>query len=134
VILDRFPSPQVTPLAQWMREATLFNALTRIKFFRTFLVQKAFEQWHRNVRFKLYCLTRQRLARRFFLAKQTFAPARRAPPSSAPTLCNAFAIFECGSCRIPEEATVPKESCICQCFPALKTEDANVFCRPGSPP
>eukprot|EP01059_Diplonema_ambulator_P016445 TRINITY_DN279_c0_g3_i1.p1 TRINITY_DN279_c0_g3~~TRINITY_DN279_c0_g3_i1.p1 ORF type:complete len:4125 (+),score=1634.24 TRINITY_DN279_c0_g3_i1:116-12490(+) len=64
---------EVVSLAEWMRECTLFNVLTRIRFFKNYLVSKAFTQWRRNVRFRLYCQTRKRLCKSFFLSKQTFA-------------------------------------------------------------
>mmetsp|Transcript_46773 Transcript_46773/g.83798 ORF Transcript_46773/g.83798 Transcript_46773/m.83798 type:complete len:4084 (-) Transcript_46773:846-13097(-) len=63
---------EVMALSEWMRESTLFNVLTRIKFFRDFLVHKAFTQWQRNVRFKMYCMTRRKLCKTFFLSKHTF--------------------------------------------------------------
>lgn len=46
---------EVMALADWMRESTLFNVLTRIQFFKTYLIGKAFTQWRRNVRFKMFC-------------------------------------------------------------------------------
>ena len=64
---------EVVSLAEWMRECTLFNVLTRIHFFKNYLVGKSFTQWRRNVRFRLYCQTRRRLCKSFFLSKQTFA-------------------------------------------------------------
>eukprot|EP00755_Sulcionema_specki_P022220 Sspe_Gene.75998::Locus_47482_Transcript_1_1_Confidence_1.000_Length_3725::g.75998::m.75998/K10408/DNAH; dynein heavy chain, axonemal len=64
---------EVVSLAEWMRECTLFNVLTRIHFFKNYLVGKSFTQWRRNVRFKLYCETRRRLCKNFFLSKNTFA-------------------------------------------------------------
>ena len=45
---------EVMHLSEWMRESTLFNVLTRIQFFKHYLVQKAFTQWRKNVRFKMY--------------------------------------------------------------------------------
>ena len=36
---------EFTSLAQWMRESTLFNVLTRIRFFKNFLIGKAFREW-----------------------------------------------------------------------------------------
>ena len=64
---------EVVSLAEWMRECTLFNVLTRIHFFKNYLVGKSFTQWKRNVRFRMYCQTRRRLCKNFFLSKQTFA-------------------------------------------------------------
>ncbi|KAJ9472161.1 Dynein-1-beta heavy chain [Diplonema papillatum] len=64
---------EVVSLSDWMRESTLFNVLTRVRFFKNYLVGKAFTQWRRNIRFRLYCQTRKRLCRNFFLSKQTFA-------------------------------------------------------------
>ena len=63
---------EVVSLAEWMRECTLFNVLTRIHFFKNYLVGKSFTQWRRNVRFRLYCQTRRRLCKNFFISKHTF--------------------------------------------------------------
>eukprot|EP01012_Entosiphon_sulcatum_P032728 TRINITY_DN4157_c0_g3_i1.p1 TRINITY_DN4157_c0_g3~~TRINITY_DN4157_c0_g3_i1.p1 ORF type:complete len:4135 (-),score=940.22 TRINITY_DN4157_c0_g3_i1:62-12466(-) len=65
---------EVVSLSDWMRESTLFDVLSRIKFFKHYLIGKAFEQWRRNVRFKMYCLTRKKLAKKFFASKNTFSP------------------------------------------------------------
>ncbi len=35
-------------LSQWMRESTLFNVLTRIRFFRNYLIYKAFREWRKS--------------------------------------------------------------------------------------
>ena len=64
---------EVMQLSEWMRESTLFNVLTRIKFFKHYLIGKAFTQWQRNVRFKMYNLTRKKLCKTFFVSKHTFA-------------------------------------------------------------
>eukprot|EP00760_Papus_ankaliazontas_P005952 PhM_4_TR1281/c1_g1_i2/m.7199/K10408/DNAH; dynein heavy chain, axonemal len=64
---------EVVPLSDWMRESMIFNVLTRIRFFRNYLVLKTFSQWIRNVRFKLYCETRRKLCKKLFISKNTFA-------------------------------------------------------------
>eukprot|EP00760_Papus_ankaliazontas_P026612 PhM_4_TR3056/c0_g1_i1/m.97803/K10408/DNAH; dynein heavy chain, axonemal len=64
---------EVVGLSSWMRESSLFNVISRIHFFRKYLCLKAFDQWRRNVRFAVFCQTRKRMCRHFFLAKSTFA-------------------------------------------------------------
>ena len=64
--------PETLSLTEWQRELTLFNALTRLKFFKRFLVGKAFRQWHNNVRFKLFCALRRKVAQNLFVSKATF--------------------------------------------------------------
>ncbi|KAG6597879.1 dynein heavy chain [Phytophthora cinnamomi] len=59
-------------LAEWMRQSTMFNVLTSLRFFKHYLVNKAFSLWCANVRFKLYCRQRRRLSAKLFLAKESF--------------------------------------------------------------
>ncbi|KAK1941294.1 Dynein heavy chain domain-containing protein 1 [Phytophthora citrophthora] len=59
-------------LAEWMRQSTMFNVLTSLRFFRHYLVNKAFSLWCANVRYKLYCRQRKRLSAKLFLAKESF--------------------------------------------------------------
>jgi dynein heavy chain len=35
-----------TPLAEWVHESTLFDAVSRIGFFKNYLTQRAFSRWH----------------------------------------------------------------------------------------
>eukprot|EP00736_Rhodelphis_marinus_P004047 Rmarinus@m.11564 len=60
------------PLAEWMRQSSMFNNLTSIRFFKHYIVAKAFRTWRSNVRFKLYCQQRAKLVRKLFLAKNSF--------------------------------------------------------------
>ena len=62
-------------LADWMRESTMFNLLRKKRVFKYYLVSKMFKSWRQNVRYKLYCETRQRLTRRLFFAMPTFVEA-----------------------------------------------------------
>lgn len=55
-----------------MRQSTIFNVMTSIKFFKYYLVYKVFRTWRNNVRYKLYCGQRRKLAAKLFLAKTTF--------------------------------------------------------------
>uniref|UniRef100_K3WBQ7 AAA+ ATPase domain-containing protein n=1 Tax=Globisporangium ultimum (strain ATCC 200006 / CBS 805.95 / DAOM BR144) TaxID=431595 RepID=K3WBQ7_GLOUD len=59
-------------LAEWMRQSTLFNVLTSFRFFKYYLVSKAFSRWGANVRFKLYCRQRKKLQQKLFFAKASF--------------------------------------------------------------
>lgn len=59
-------------LAEWMRQSTLFNVLTSLRFFKHYLVSKSFSLWCANVRFKLYCRQRKKLKAKLYLAKESF--------------------------------------------------------------
>ncbi|TYZ58010.1 hypothetical protein PybrP1_003505 [[Pythium] brassicae (nom. inval.)] len=59
-------------LAEWMRQSTLFNVLTSLRFFKHYLMSKALALWRANVRFKLYCRQRRKLEATLFLAKESF--------------------------------------------------------------
>ena len=49
---------EFTPLGEWMREKSIFNILTRLKFFKYYIVYKTFKIWHKNVRQKLFLQVR----------------------------------------------------------------------------
>jgi len=63
---------EFTSLSDWMREKSIFSTLTRIKFFKYYLVYKVFRNWRQTVRKKLFNSVRSRLKKRLFLAKPTF--------------------------------------------------------------
>jgi dynein heavy chain len=63
---------EFVPLSEWMRQSTIFNVLTSIRFFKFYLVNKCFSSWRNNVRYKLYCQQRKKLINRLFLAKESF--------------------------------------------------------------
>eukprot|EP00304_Pavlova_gyrans_P012708 CAMPEP_0206041750 /NCGR_PEP_ID=MMETSP1466-20131121/6142_1 /ASSEMBLY_ACC=CAM_ASM_001126 /TAXON_ID=44452 /ORGANISM="Pavlova gyrans, Strain CCMP608" /LENGTH=4121 /DNA_ID=CAMNT_0053416453 /DNA_START=38 /DNA_END=12403 /DNA_ORIENTATION=- len=71
VFADKQPS-EFMNLSQWIQESTFFNVLTSIRFFKHYLVAKMFRLWRSNVRYKLYCMQRNKLVRRLFLAKTSF--------------------------------------------------------------
>ena len=48
--------------SDWIHEATLFNVLSSMKFFKNYLIGKVFNQWKANVRYKKYKKTREKLA------------------------------------------------------------------------
>jgi dynein heavy chain len=60
------------PLAEWMRQSTLFNVLTSIRCFKNYLINKCFCAWFSNIRYKLYCQQRKKLKNNLFLGKQSF--------------------------------------------------------------
>jgi len=70
-VLPGQPS-EFIPLNLWMRQSTLFNMCRSIRFYKYYLHTKCFVLWRSNVRYKLYCQQRHRLAHSLFLAKQTF--------------------------------------------------------------
>ena len=55
-----------------MRESSVFNVVSNMRFFRTYLPRKAFTAWRRAVRLQVYRTKRERLASRNFLASATF--------------------------------------------------------------
>ncbi len=59
-------------LADWMHEATSFNILRSIRFFRDYLIAKMFRLWRSNVRYRLYVKQRKQLSRNLFLARPSF--------------------------------------------------------------
>lgn len=63
----------VISLSEFVREASVFRMLTKIPFFARYLLLKAFTQWHKNIRLKVYLETRRRCAANFFLAQSVFA-------------------------------------------------------------
>ena len=63
---------EFTPLSEWMRESTVYNVLSSIKFFKHYLVFKCFRAWRSSIRFNLYCAQRQKLSEKLFWAKISF--------------------------------------------------------------
>ena len=55
-----------------MRQSTLFNMLRSIRFYKYYLHSKCFNLWRSNVRYKLYCQQRKKIAHGLFLAKESF--------------------------------------------------------------
>ena len=58
--------------SDWTRESSLFHVISNITFFKNYLMLKSFLIWRTHIRFKLYCQLRRRLAKNFFLARETF--------------------------------------------------------------
>jgi dynein heavy chain len=55
-----------------MKESNQFNVLSSIGTFKNYLVRKCFQQWMHNVRYKLYCQQRKKLASHLFLGMESF--------------------------------------------------------------
>ena len=70
-VLPNEPS-EFIPLAEWMRQSTLFNMLRSIRFYKYYLHSKCFNLWRNNVRYKLYCQQRKKISHGLFLAKESF--------------------------------------------------------------
>eukprot|EP00755_Sulcionema_specki_P029311 Sspe_Gene.91899::Locus_63548_Transcript_1_1_Confidence_1.000_Length_4256::g.91899::m.91899/K10408/DNAH; dynein heavy chain, axonemal len=68
-----FAPPELHSVAEWEREAHLFDRLSQLPFFNRYLIYKAFLQWKRNVRYSLFLQARTRCCKRLFLSKHTFA-------------------------------------------------------------
>ena len=60
-------------LAQWMHEASMYNILRSIRFFKHYLHAKMFRLWRSNVRYRIYCKQRKNLSKKLFLARESFA-------------------------------------------------------------
>ena len=60
-------------LSDWMHESTLFNIITNIGFFKQYTATKIFGIWKKNIRYRSYLKTRQKLVADAFMAKPTFA-------------------------------------------------------------
>ena len=63
---------EVIPIATWMRESSVFNVVSNMRFFRSYLSRKTFTAWRMAVRLQVYRAKRERLASRHFLASNTF--------------------------------------------------------------
>ena len=48
-------------LGRWYREAVLFNTLTKINFFKNFLLMKSFRAWKENIKFQQFCKVRKEI-------------------------------------------------------------------------
>jgi dynein heavy chain len=66
-------STEVVGLSDWMHESTLFNIITNIGFFKSYTITKIFSIWKKNVRYRSFLKTRQRLVSDAFISKPTFA-------------------------------------------------------------
>eukprot|EP00937_MAST-01D_sp_MAST-1D-sp2_P001492 g1492.t1 len=62
----------VETLSDWMRESSQFNVLRSVGTFKNFLAGKCFNAWKRNVRFKLFCAQRKKLAQGLFIGMESF--------------------------------------------------------------
>jgi dynein heavy chain len=59
-------------LAEWMHHSNAFNAIRSIRFFKNYLICKAFQLWQRNVRYRKYCKQRDKLFHKLYLARTSF--------------------------------------------------------------
>ena len=66
---------EFTPLGDWMRDASVFSLMRQMRFFREYLVRKAFAFWRGNVRYKAYALVRAKIERKLARARRAFVPA-----------------------------------------------------------
>jgi len=61
--------------SDWMHEATLFNVLTSMKFFKNYLIGKVFNRWNSSVRYKKFVRTREKLTKNLKYVRPAFQPA-----------------------------------------------------------
>ncbi|TPP41138.1 Dynein heavy chain and region D6 of dynein motor family protein [Leishmania donovani] len=64
---------EVMTLADWMKEASLFNILRKIPFFKNFLLYKAFLRLQMKLKQRKYAATRRSLVKDLLVARPTFA-------------------------------------------------------------
>ena len=62
-------------LSDWMKESTQFNIISNIDFFRHYLIVKIFRSWSKNVKFRCFRRTREKLRREVLYCKPLFAGA-----------------------------------------------------------
>lgn len=58
--------------SDWMHEATLFNVLSSMKFFKNYLIGKIFTSWKSNVRHKRFIRTRQKISQKLKYMRPAF--------------------------------------------------------------
>jgi len=66
-------SAEFNSLSDWMKESTQFNILSNIHFFKNYVNCKIFNIWRANVKYRIYCNTRQKLINNVFFCKPVFA-------------------------------------------------------------
>ena len=66
-------SAEFNSLSDWMKESTQFNILSNIHFFKNYVNAKIFNIWRANVKYRIYCNTRQKLINNVFFCKPVFA-------------------------------------------------------------
>jgi dynein heavy chain, axonemal len=66
-------STEVISLSDWMHESTMFNIITNIQFYKNYAITKIFNIWKQNVRYNIFCKTRNKLVHENFIAKPAFA-------------------------------------------------------------
>lgn len=64
---------QFYTLAEWMKQSTLFNLISAIKFFKYYQPRKVFQKWHDKVRYKIYLEKRRKFMNNLFFTKPAFA-------------------------------------------------------------
>ncbi|KAG2451278.1 hypothetical protein HYH02_003884 [Chlamydomonas schloesseri] len=72
--IKRGVQAEFTPLAEWVREKTLFDLISAIGFFRNYLTGRCFRRWLKAVRQKNFNKVRSKIQESLFLAKPTFCP------------------------------------------------------------
>lgn len=65
---------EVLTLSEWMMQSTMFNVLTTMKFFKTYLIGKVFGLWKGNVRRRQFNKRRQQLAKNLIPTRPDFLP------------------------------------------------------------
>ncbi|KAF5838995.1 dynein heavy chain, N-terminal region 2-domain-containing protein [Dunaliella salina] len=71
--IKRGVQAEFTTLAEWVREKTLFDLISKIRFFKNYLPERSFRRWHKGVRQKHFRNVRQKVEDNLFLVKPTFS-------------------------------------------------------------
>jgi dynein heavy chain, axonemal len=66
-------STEFVSLSEWMHESTMFNIITKLPFFKNFIIGKIFSIWRLNVRYRVYCKRRKELVNKVFYSKPQFS-------------------------------------------------------------
>ena len=63
------------PLGDWMGDTSVFALMRQMRFFKDYIIAKAFKFWRGNVRYKMYALVRAKIERKLPRARKKFVPA-----------------------------------------------------------
>lgn len=60
-------------LSDWMKESTQFNIISNIDFFKNYLSVKILRTWRKNVKFRMFKKTREKIMREVLYCKPLYA-------------------------------------------------------------
>eukprot|EP00882_Tetradesmus_deserticola_P022115 GHRQ01024001.1.p1 GENE.GHRQ01024001.1~~GHRQ01024001.1.p1 ORF type:complete len:423 (+),score=129.38 GHRQ01024001.1:383-1651(+) len=77
MMVRRGVQAEFVPLASWVRQASLFDLVSNIGFFKNYVTGRAFRRWHKGVRQKNFKRVRSVVQRQLFGARPTFSGVLR---------------------------------------------------------